>query len=145
MVCWRGARGGDAETPLFKTCWRLKCERSMTKFNAGGETVGRPVGELAKSEPSREEMFSNGEANTGSSCCNVTDFGEAWWDVEATPVPGHWSTKIDACEDKRGGLTLMRGVKTGTDGASAGDVGGVGEIEARNGDKREEHKGSARE
>jgi len=20
MVCWRGARGGDAETPLFKTC-----------------------------------------------------------------------------------------------------------------------------
>jgi hypothetical protein len=49
----------------------------MTKFNAGGETVGRPVGELAKSEPSREEMFSNGEANTGSSCCNVTDFGEA--------------------------------------------------------------------
>jgi hypothetical protein len=39
----------------------------------------------------------------------------------------------------------MRGVKTGTDGASVGDVGGVGEIEARNGDKREEHKGSARE
>jgi hypothetical protein len=49
----------------------------MTKFNAGGETVGRPVGELAKSEPAREEVCSNGEVNTGEGCCNATDFGEA--------------------------------------------------------------------
>ena len=33
----------------------------MTKFNVRGETVGRPVGELAKSESSQEEVSAVGK------------------------------------------------------------------------------------
>jgi hypothetical protein len=49
----------------------------MTKFNAERETLRRPIGEVAKFEPSQKEVSSSGEANMGPGCCNATNFGEA--------------------------------------------------------------------
>ena len=49
----------------------------MTKFKAGGETLGRHVGEVAKLEPSREEVSNSGRANTKPVHYNANDCGEA--------------------------------------------------------------------
>jgi hypothetical protein len=49
----------------------------MTKFNAERETLGRPIGEVAKFELRQKEVSSSGETNTGPGCCNATNFGEA--------------------------------------------------------------------
>jgi len=95
----------------------------VTKFKAGGETLGRHVGEVAKSEPSREEVSNSGRANTKPVHYNANDCGEAWWDAGAKPEPGHWSTKIYACGDKGSGLALMRGFKTGENKAGVVEVG----------------------
>jgi len=69
----------------------------VTKFKVGGEIIGRPVGEVTKSEPSQEEVSNSGQANMELVHYNANNYGEAWWDAGAKPIPGHLSTKINIC------------------------------------------------
>jgi len=63
MMCWWEAIWGDDGASLFETYWRSKCKRSMTKFKAGGKTLGEHVGDVAKTKPSREEGFAKQQSN----------------------------------------------------------------------------------
>lgn len=49
----------------------------MTKFKVGGEIIGRPVGEVTKSEPSQEEVSNSGQANMELVYYNANNYGEA--------------------------------------------------------------------
>jgi hypothetical protein len=132
MMCWWEARGGDDGASLSKTYWRSKCKRSMTKFKAGGKTLGEPVGDVAKTKPSRMEGSVRQQSNIELDHGKTRESSETCWDDEAKQVPGHWSTKKDACGDNLCELMLMGWGKTGAPGVDeSGDSIGACEIRVR--------------